>query len=43
MKIGVLGTGTLATALATAWSRAGHDLAVAGRSSAKATALAESI
>jgi predicted dinucleotide-binding enzyme len=41
MRIGILGTGTLATALATGWARAGHEVTVAGRSSAKAQALAD--
>ena len=43
MKIGILGTGTLATALATVWASAGHELAVAGRSADKADALAAQI
>ncbi|HEX3732982.1 MAG TPA: NAD(P)-binding domain-containing protein [Mycobacteriales bacterium] len=41
MRIGILGTGTLAEALGTSWIRAGHDIAIAGRSSEKAQALAE--
>jgi predicted dinucleotide-binding enzyme len=32
MRIGILGTGALATALGARWSRAGHDIALAGRS-----------
>ncbi len=40
MNIGVLGTGALATALGARWSQAGHDIAVAGRSSAKVHDLA---
>lgn len=40
MRIGILGTGTLATALGTAWARAGHEIAIAGRSREKAEALA---
>ncbi|HSK95801.1 MAG TPA: NAD(P)-binding domain-containing protein [Euzebyales bacterium] len=40
MRIGILGTGTLATALGTRWADAGHDLVIAGRSRAKAEALA---
>lgn len=40
MRIGILGTGTLARALGIGWGRAGHELAVAGRSPAKARALA---
>jgi 8-hydroxy-5-deazaflavin:NADPH oxidoreductase len=43
MKIGILGTGTLATALGTVWASAGHDVAIAGRSPAKAAALADRI
>jgi predicted dinucleotide-binding enzyme len=41
MRVGILGTGTLAAALAEAWARAGHDVLVAGRSTDKAKALAE--
>lgn len=41
MRIGILGTGTLAEALAMSWARAGHEVAVGGRSQAKARALAE--
>ncbi|OIJ68034.1 NADP oxidoreductase [Streptomyces mangrovisoli] len=41
MRIGILGTGTLAAALAAGWARAGHEVAVGGRSRAKAEALAE--
>ncbi|MEV7452287.1 NADPH-dependent F420 reductase [Streptomyces nigra] len=40
MRIGILGTGTLATALATGWARAGHEVAIAGRSRAKAERIA---
>ncbi|WP_027345700.1 NADPH-dependent F420 reductase [Hamadaea tsunoensis] len=40
MKIGILGTGNLAAALAEAWSRTGHDVTVAGRSAEKTAALA---
>jgi predicted dinucleotide-binding enzyme len=36
MNIGILGTGTLATALGAAWVRAGHDVVVGGRSPRKA-------
>jgi predicted dinucleotide-binding enzyme len=43
MRIGILGTGTLAAALATGWSRAGHDIAVGGRSLAKAAAVASDV
>ena len=41
MQIGILGTGTLATALAQGWSEAGHTLVVGGRDPCKARALAE--
>jgi predicted dinucleotide-binding enzyme len=40
MRIVLLGTGVLATALGDAWSRAGHTVLVAGRSREKAEALA---
>ena len=43
MQIGILGTGTLATALATAWSEAGHQLVIGGRDHAKAQALAAAV
>lgn len=36
MRIGILGTGTLAVALGAAWTRVGHDVMVAGRSTDKA-------
>ncbi|MEY9911181.1 putative dinucleotide-binding enzyme [Catenulispora sp. MAP12-49] len=41
MRIGILGTGTLAATLGQAWSRAGHQVVVGGRSLAKAQALAD--
>ncbi|KXK60328.1 NADP oxidoreductase [Micromonospora rosaria] len=41
MRIGILGTGTLATALALGWSRAGHDISIAGRSPDRAEAAAK--
>lgn len=41
MDIGIIGTGTLATALGSAWSGAGHDLRVAGRDRGKADVLAD--
>ncbi|RBQ11646.1 NADP oxidoreductase [Spongiactinospora rosea] len=41
MRIGILGTGMLAAALGEGWVRAGHELAVAGRSRAKAQELAD--
>lgn len=40
MRIGILGTGTLAAALAQAWARAGHELVIGGRSPSKAEDLA---
>lgn len=40
MRIGILGTGNLAAALGGRWARAGHRVTVAGRSAAKAAALA---
>ncbi|ASR38776.1 NADP oxidoreductase [Prauserella marina] len=40
MRIGILGTGTLAVALGAAWARAGHEVLVGGRSSDRATAAA---
>ncbi|WFE35303.1 NAD(P)-binding domain-containing protein [Micromonospora sp. WMMD975] len=40
MRIGILGTGTLATALATAWTRAGHDISIGGRSPERTEAAA---
>lgn len=43
MRIGVLGTGTLARALGTGWARAGHEVAVAGRSPDRARALAAAL
>jgi predicted dinucleotide-binding enzyme len=40
MRIGILGTGTLAAALGEGWSRAGHEVAIGGRSQVKAEGLA---
>ncbi|WP_374201189.1 NADPH-dependent F420 reductase [Streptomyces mayonensis] len=40
MRIGILGTGTLAAALGEAWVRAGHDLVIGGRSRDRADRLA---
>lgn len=34
LRIGILGTGTMATALAEAWTRAGHEILVGGRRAA---------
>ncbi|MEV5430015.1 NAD(P)-binding domain-containing protein [Streptomyces sp. NPDC052701] len=41
MRIGILGTGTLAAALGEGWARAGHEVAIGGRSRTKAEKLAE--
>ncbi len=41
MRIGILGTGTLAAALGEGWARAGHEVAIGGRSQVKAQRLAE--
>jgi predicted dinucleotide-binding enzyme len=41
MHIGILGTGILATALATAWTRAGHEISIGGRSSQRAEVAAK--
>lgn len=43
MRIGVLGTGNMADALATHWVRAGHDVAIGGRDVRKAEQLAASL
>jgi predicted dinucleotide-binding enzyme len=43
MRIGILGTGTLAAALATGWSRAGHDIVIGGRSLSKARSIADQV
>lgn len=43
MRIGFLGTGTMATALGRAWAAAGHDLVIAGRSATRAEAVAAAI
>ncbi|MER7730629.1 NAD(P)-binding domain-containing protein [Streptomyces erythrochromogenes] len=43
MKIGVLGTGNMADALATQWVRAGHEVFVGGRDEQKARRLATRI
>lgn len=40
MRIGILGTGTLAGALGACWTAAGHDVVIGGRSPSKAQALA---
>lgn len=41
MRIGILGTGTLAAALGEGWARAGHEVVIGGRSRVRADALAE--
>ncbi|WP_326720980.1 NAD(P)-binding domain-containing protein [Streptomyces sp. NBC_00243] len=41
MRIGILGTGTLAAALGEGWAHAGHEVAIGGRSQLKAEKLAE--
>ncbi|MFD5516401.1 NADPH-dependent F420 reductase [Streptomyces sp. NPDC127066] len=40
MRIGILGTGTLAAALGEGWARAGHEVVIGGRSRIKAEKLA---
>ncbi|WUM08483.1 NAD(P)-binding domain-containing protein [Streptomyces sp. NBC_00334] len=41
MRIGILGTGTLAAALGEGWTRAGHTVVIGGRSQTRARELAE--
>ncbi len=41
MRIGILGTGTLAAGLGEGWARAGHEVAIGGRSRVRAERLAE--
>ncbi|MCM2416803.1 NAD(P)-binding domain-containing protein [Streptomyces sp. RKAG293] len=43
MRIGILGTGVMASALAEAWTRRGHHILVGGRSREKARAIAEQL
>jgi predicted dinucleotide-binding enzyme len=43
LRIGILGTGTLATALGTAWRRAGHEVTIGGRSPGKTRTAADAI
>ncbi|GIH45480.1 hypothetical protein SAMN05421833_10155 [Microbispora rosea] len=43
MRIGILGTGAMATALGGAWARAGHDVLVGGRDRSAAAATAARI
>ena len=40
MRIAILGTGQIAAGLGTRWARAGHEITIAGRTPAKANALA---
>ncbi|MFL5818025.1 MAG: NADPH-dependent F420 reductase [Conexibacter sp.] len=40
MRIGLLGTGAMASALGEAWTRTGHTVVVGGRSAARAEAIA---
>ncbi|MCO6722925.1 NAD(P)-binding domain-containing protein, partial [Streptomyces sp. Vc714c-19] len=40
MRIGILGTGTLAAALGEGWARTGHDVVIGGRSRERAENLA---
>ncbi|WP_375341804.1 NADPH-dependent F420 reductase [Patulibacter defluvii] len=41
MRIGILGTGTMAAALGAAWAARGHGVTIGGRSEQRARALAE--
>ncbi|TMR07090.1 NADP oxidoreductase [Actinomadura soli] len=43
MRIGVLGAGNMADALATQWARKGHEIRFGARTPGKATALAERV
>ncbi|RKE22971.1 NADPH-dependent F420 reductase [Streptomyces sp. TLI_171] len=43
MRIGILGTGNMADALATHWARAGHQVVIGGRDVAKGRRLADRI
>ncbi|MDA3643648.1 NAD(P)-binding domain-containing protein [Saccharopolyspora indica] len=43
MRIGILGTGNMATALGAQWAASGHELMISGRQPAKAEALAQRI
>lgn len=43
MRIGVLGTGSMADALATHWVRAGHEVVIGGRDAQKAERLARRV
>lgn len=43
MKIGVLGAGLMADALATKWAKAGHEVMISGRTPDKAVELAKKI
>ncbi|MFD7904983.1 NADPH-dependent F420 reductase [Kitasatospora sp. NPDC059747] len=43
MRIGIVGTGSMARVLGGRWSRAGHDVLVGGRDTSRAAALADRI
>jgi predicted dinucleotide-binding enzyme len=43
MRIGILGTGNLASTLGRAWARSGHQLIIAGRSESRAEVTANAI
>ncbi|WP_308208835.1 NAD(P)-binding domain-containing protein [Actinoalloteichus caeruleus] len=43
MRIGILGTGTMASALGAGWVRAGHEVVVGGRSRDRARRLAHGL
>ncbi|WP_406066820.1 NAD(P)-binding domain-containing protein [Streptomyces sp. NBC_01077] len=43
MRIGIVGTGTMARVLGAQWARGGHDVLVGGRDTDRAAALAERI
>lgn len=43
MRIGFLGAGTMASAFAPRWAKAGHEIFVGGRTAAKAQRLAEAV
>lgn len=43
MRIGILGTGPMTTALAAGWTRAGHDVVIGSRDPARAQRLSEQL
>ncbi len=43
MRIGIVGTGTMARVLGTRWAQVGHDVLVGGRDTVRAAALADRI